>query len=219
MKPSLSQINKPREHLSPQPGTTQRPTWVSALPALRSQASPPSGQLGVLFGALSLFLYHVTKELEISHFVKLPFLPPQSLPCHFPREQRSSMINSPRPSGILAFGCPSHYFWKKKKKTSLYWGTDDLQCCDSFRWTEKGFSHTYTCIRSPPNSPLQSRLPHNIEQSSLCYTVSPCWLSILNTAMCMCPSQTPKLSLFCFFPLPTPHLKFLLKVSRSVTVL
>ena len=116
MKPSLSQINKPREHLSPQPGTTQRPTWVSALPALRSQASPPSGQLGVLFGALSLFLYHVTKELEISHFVKLPFLPPQSLPCHFPREQRSSMINSPRPSGILAFGCPSHYFWKKKKK-------------------------------------------------------------------------------------------------------
>ena len=31
----------------------------------------------------------------------------------------------------------------------------------------------------PPN-PLPSRLPHNTEQSSLCYTVSPCWLSILN---------------------------------------
>ena len=27
---------------------------------------------------------------------------------------------------------------------------------------------------------LPSRLPHNIEQSSICYTVGPCWLSILN---------------------------------------
>ena len=29
------------------------------------------------------------------------------------------------------------------------------------------------------------RLLHNIEQSSLYYTVGPCWLSILNTVMCM----------------------------------
>jgi len=41
------------------------------------------------------------------------------------------------------------------------------------------------CIQSPPNS-LPSRLPHNIEQSSLCYTVGPCWLSILNTAVWTC---------------------------------
>ena len=27
-------------------------------------------------------------------------------------------------------------------------------------------------------------LLHNIEQSSLCYTVDPCWLSILNIALC-----------------------------------
>ena len=27
-------------------------------------------------------------------------------------------------------------------------------------------------------------LLHNIEQSSLCYTVGPCWLSILNIAVC-----------------------------------
>ena len=33
------------------------------------------------------------------------------------------------------------------------------------------------------------RLLHNIEQSSLCYTGSPCWLSILNTAVCTYPSQ------------------------------
>ena len=35
------------------------------------------------------------------------------------------------------------------------------------------------------------KLLHNIEQSSLCYTVGPCWLSILNIAACTCQSQTP----------------------------
>ena len=55
---------------------------------------------------------------------------------------------------------------------------------------QQGPSHTYTCIHSPPNS-SSSRLPHNIEQNSLCYTVGPCWLSILNIAVCICPSQTP----------------------------
>ena len=39
------------------------------------------------------------------------------------------------------------------------------------------------------------RLLHNIEQSSQCYTVGPCWLSILNIAVCTRQSQTPSLSL------------------------
>ena len=44
----------------------------------------------------------------------------------------------------------------------------------------------------PPQSLLLSRLsPPNIKQSSLCYTVGPFWLPILNIAMCTCPSQTP----------------------------
>ena len=30
------------------------------------------------------------------------------------------------------------------------------------------------------------RLSQSIEQSSLCYTVGPCWLSILNTAVYTC---------------------------------
>ena len=42
-----------------------------------------------------------------------------------------------------------------------------------------------------PHNHLPSRLPHSIEQSSLCYTVAACWLSILYTAVCACPSQTP----------------------------
>ena len=43
-----------------------------------------------------------------------------------------------------------------------------------------------------PQTPLPSRLPHNIEQSSLCYTnqAGPCWLSILNIAVCTSPTQT-----------------------------
>ena len=38
-------------------------------------------------------------------------------------------------------------------------------------------------VSTLPQSPLPSRLPHNIKQSSLCYAVGPCWLSILNTAV------------------------------------
>ena len=34
------------------------------------------------------------------------------------------------------------------------------------------------------------RVLQSIEQSSLCYTVGPCWLSILNTAVCANQSQT-----------------------------
>ena len=67
---------------------------------------------------------------------------------------------------------------------------------DSYRWAAKQLSHTYTCVHSP-QTPLPSRLPYKIEQSSLFYTVRPYWLSILNTAVCACPSQTPLLSVPC----------------------
>ena len=40
-------------------------------------------------------------------------------------------------------------------------------------------------------TPLPPTLPHDIEQSSMCHTVGPCWLSILNTAVCTWPSLTP----------------------------
>ena len=66
----------------------------------------------------------------------------------------------------------------------LYGGTTDLQCSDRFRWTAERPSHIYTCIHSPPKRP--SHPGCHIEQSSLCYTVGPCWLSNLNRA---CPSQ------------------------------
>ena len=43
------------------------------------------------------------------------------------------------------------------------------------------------------------RLLQNIEQSSLCYTVSFCWLSILNIAAYTCQFQTPSV----FLPSPS----------------
>ena len=61
---------------------------------------------------------------------------------------------------------------------------------DSFRWMEKGLSHTYTCFHSPPNSP-PFRLPCNVEQSSLCYTGGPYLLHILNITVCTCSSPAP----------------------------
>ena len=42
-------------------------------------------------------------------------------------------------------------------------------------------------VSTLPQTPLPSRLPHNIEQSPLCPTGGRCWLSILNTAVSTCP--------------------------------
>ena len=42
---------------------------------------------------------------------------------------------------------------------------------------------------------LPSKLARATEQSSMCYTVGPCWLPILNIAVCTWSSQSPQLSL------------------------
>ena len=60
-------------------------------------------------------------------------------------------------------------------------------------------------------------LLQNIEQSFLCYTVGPCWLFILNIAVCICQSQTPNYPSSPPFP-PGNH-KFVFYVCESVSVL
>ena len=47
--------------------------------------------------------------------------------------------------------------------------------------------HTHVSIF--PQTPLPSSLPHSIEQSSLCYTIGPCWISTLNIAVYISPVQ------------------------------
>ena len=49
------------------------------------------------------------------------------------------------------------------------------------QWRESAI-HMHGSIL-PANS-IPSRLPHNIKQSFLSYTVGLCWLSILNIAVC-----------------------------------
>ena len=57
------------------------------------------------------------------------------------------------------------------------------------------------------------RLLHDIEYSSLCYTVGPRWLSILYVVVCICQSQPPNLPL----PLP-PHFPCLQLLCFSATL-
>ena len=45
-------------------------------------------------------------------------------------------------------------------------------------------------VSNLPQSPFPSRLPHDIEQSSIRSRVGP-WFSIVNIAVCTRPSQTP----------------------------
>ena len=54
-----------------------------------------------------------------------------------------------------------------------------------FRWTAKGLNHTYICIHSP-QTPLLSRLPYDMEQSSLSCAVGPFWLSVLFLTFYLC---------------------------------
>ena len=71
-------------------------------------------------------------------------------------------------------------------------------------------SATHIRVSVLPQTPLPARLPHCLEQSSMCYTAGPCWLPILNTAVCTCPSQTPEL------PLPAGNHKLIFCESLSV---
>ena len=63
-----------------------------------------------------------------------------------------------------------------------------------FQVNSKGtqpYIYMYSFSLKPP---FPSRLAHDIKQSSLCYTISPCWWSILNTAVWTWASQSPSLS-------------------------
>ena len=53
-----------------------------------------------------------------------------------------------------------------------------------------------------PQTLLPSRLPHDIEQSFLCYTIGPCWLSISNRAVFRMDMHTPSQPLILLFSWP-----------------
>ena len=75
---------------------------------------------------------------------------------------------------------------------------------------QHGDSVTYIHVSILPQTALPSRLPHNNEQNSLCYTVGTCWLCVLNVAVCACPSQ---------YPFPTSSLPATISLSsKSVSL-
>ena len=77
---------------------------------------------------------------------------------------------------------------------------------------QRDSTNTYMWIHSRSNTP-HIHGAQSIGQSSLCYTVGPCWLSILNTAVCTWPSRTPWLSLL---PILCPCFFFLFLVKSQI---
>ena len=70
------------------------------------------------------------------------------------------------------------------KKLFLYWTVVDLQCCVGFSKVIQ--LYMYMCLFFFRFFPYRSA--QNIEQNSLCYTVGPCWLSILYRAVFVNPT-------------------------------
>ena len=103
------------------------------------------------------------------------------------------------------------YCWVFFLVLILHWSIVDYQCCVSFRYPAKGFSYTRVCSFS--NS-FFIRLLQSTEQSSLCCTVGPCWLSVLNIAVCTCQSRTPNL----FLPLYPSLLLTISLCCKSVSI-
>ena len=71
--------------------------------------------------------------------------------------------------------------------SSIYlfnWSIVDFHGCVSFGCIVKWFRHTFMYLFS--FSIFSYRLLENIEYSSLCCTVGPCWLSISYIVMCIC---------------------------------
>ena len=78
------------------------------------------------------------------------------------------------------------------------------------------YTHTHTHIPILFQIIFPLKLLYNIKQSSLCYMVGPCCLSILNIAVCICQSPNP------WLPLPHPcflsdNHKFIFEVWGSIS--
>ena len=86
--------------------------------------------------------------------------------------------------------CPRHSFillliFTFFKLLLLYWTIVDYQAV-LVSGVQQSDSVMHIPISVLFQIPFQFRLLHNIEQSSLCYTVDPCWLSISTIAMYTC---------------------------------
>ena len=103
----------------------------------------------------------------------------------------------------LGYGDPNRFDWLVLFSYFLFyirvWMIKNIMIVSGRHQSDSAIQ-IHECIL--PQSPLQSGLPHNIEQSFLCYTVGPCWLSILSIAVCtrFKYNNVPKLRIY---PLPS----------------
>ena len=118
---------------------------------------------------------------------------PAELPCH--TGNRTAMLTPPFRGSLacLHVHC-NRPIWTSKLLFLGFWVSFFLtfyfilECgwltmLWQFQVDNEGIQpYIYTCIHSPPDSP-SIQAATNIEQSSPCSTVGPCWLSILNTAV------------------------------------
>ena len=108
------------------------------------------------------------------------------------------------------------YHWERTREQSNRQSTNNVTTVSSEWWRDSA-TGTHVSILQTPAPPF--RLPGNIEQSSMCYPVGLCWLSVLNIAVCTCPSHTPQLSLPPILPHSTPgNHKLVLEICESVSV-
>ena len=139
---------------------------------------------------------HFGSQLKVSHLVSKEFVSNKVNPRHQSHEASSLLVTNCVASSIYS-KCWEYNFLKKVGKNYfrlfiLYWGVAKQHCFRFQVTSERTYiyiqphTHKYMCLLSLP-----PRLPPNTEQSSLCYTRGPCWLFILNTAVCTYPPQTP----------------------------
>ena len=75
---------------------------------------------------------------------------------------------------------------KKKEKNPLYFVLGYSQLTMLIVPDEQQRDSTiHSQVSILSQTPLPSRLSYNIEQSSMCHTIGPCWLSILIIALCV----------------------------------
>ena len=99
--------------------------------------------------------------------------------------------STPTTQPWVGYCCTASFLVKKKKTFKFCIGVEPINNAVMVSGGQQRDSAVPIHVPILLQTPLPSRLPHDIEQSSLYYTVGTCWLFILNIAVCTCPSRTP----------------------------
>ena len=123
---------------------------------------------------------------------------------HLDNARSSPHLMQPHRGHSLLSGIALHSYTDfKKKNLLLYIGVYFINNVMLVSVVQQSDSVIHIHISILFQTLFPFKLLHNIKQSSLCFTVGPCWFSILNTAVCTCVHVDPKLQIS-LSPLPFP---------------